>query len=70
MGRILNRRAAVIALLTIPLGYYRAFAQSKMPTGQATLTVDLGQWAGIKVTHKGKEIFVTAAEIYAALEAK
>ena len=64
----LTRRRAVMALLTMPLGYYKAFGQSKLPVGPATLTVNLDQWAGIEVGYKGKKTFVTAAEIFAALE--
>ena len=58
----MTRRAAVLALLSMPLGYFRAFAQSA-----GWLTVDLGQWAGIKVKLASKEVVVTNREIFEAL---
>jgi hypothetical protein len=58
----MNRRAALITLLMLPLGYYKAFAAEP-----GWLTVDLGQWGGIKVRLGGKEHIVTAAELFAAL---
>jgi hypothetical protein len=59
----MTRRAAVLALLSMPLGYYKAFAASA-----GWLTVDLGQWAGIKVKLAGKEVVVTNLEIFEALK--
>lgn len=64
---MLSRRGAIVALLSMPLGYYRAFAQSTLPTGLATLTVDLNKWKGIQVTFGGKTTFVASAEMFAAL---
>lgn len=58
----MNRRAAVLALLSMPLGYFKAFAAEA-----GWLTVDLSQWAGIKVRLAGKEVVVTNLEIFEAL---
>ncbi len=65
-----NRRTAIAALMTFPLGYYRAFAQAALPTGRATLTVDLAQWRGITVKLGKRETFISSEEIFAALEEK
>lgn len=79
---MLTRRRAIIALMTLPLADYRAFAQSrfaggkakvfigasKLPVGRADLTVDLGQWHGITVTLGGKSVHISSEEIFAALE--
>lgn len=71
-GRAFSRRAAVLALMALPLGDYRAWAQTKKlplpPAKPAHLSVDLNQWSGISVRYKGKETYVSVAEIFAALE--
>lgn len=64
----LSRRAAVLALLALPLGDYRAFAQE--PAMRGLLTVDLGKWSGIKVVLDGKTTTITSAQIFAALSGK
>lgn len=65
----MNRRAALLSLLSIPLVQFDAFAQVKhkalIPGG--VLTVPLDNWAGIVVTYQGKQCGVTAADIFAAL---
>jgi hypothetical protein len=58
----MNRRAAILAVLAMPLGYFKAFA---MTTGW--LTIDLGQYQGIKVQLNNKTVSITSAEIFAAL---
>jgi hypothetical protein len=58
----MNRRAAILAVLALPLGYFKAFAAEA-----GWLTVDLGQWKGIKVRLAGKEIEVTNVELFKAL---
>lgn len=60
---MLTRRAAILAILATPLGYFRAFAQDA-----GWLTINLAQWRGIKVTHNGRTTTITAAEISAALK--
>jgi len=64
---MLTRRNAILALLALPLGYFRAFGQSTLPTGKAVLTVDLNQWSAVRVTLNGKTTTVSAAEIFNAL---
>lgn len=58
----MNRRAALLALLSMPLGYFRAFAQSA-----GWLTIDLSQWKGIRVKLAGKEVVVSNVEMFEAL---
>ncbi len=58
-----SRRAAILALLAMPLGYFKAFAAEK-----GRLTINLDQWQGIDITHQGRTLHVTAAEIFAALK--
>ena len=57
-----TRRAALLAVLAMPLGYFRAFAAQA-----GWLTVDLAQWTGIKVRLAGKEVVVTSIEVFEAL---
>lgn len=68
----MTRRGAIVAVLSAPLGYYRALttvhAQSTLPTGPATLSINLDQWAGLAVTHHGKTVFVPVADIFDALK--
>ena len=59
----MTRRAAILALLSLPLGYFRAFAAEA-----GWLTVDLGQWQGIKVRLAGKELAITNVEVFNALK--
>lgn len=59
----LGRRSAVFALLSLPLGYYKAFAARA-----GWLTVDLGQWTGVEVRYKGKTQVFTAEDIWEALQ--
>ena len=61
----MTRRAAVLALLSMPLGYYKAFAMQV--TGW--LTIDLGQYRGIKVTLAGKTVEISNVELFEALKA-
>lgn len=58
----MSRRVAILALLALPLGYFKAFAAEA-----GWLTVDLGQWQGIKVRLAGKEVVVTNVELFNAL---
>jgi hypothetical protein len=60
----MTRRSAILAVLALPLGYFRAFAAEA-----GWLTVDLGQWAGIKVRLAGKEVVITNVDIFKALQA-
>ncbi len=64
----LTKRRAILALLAMPLGYYKAFAAQKPKAGPAVLTVDLDEWRGIEIHHGKESAFVSSAEIFAALE--
>ena len=59
---VLNRRAAVLAVLAAPLGYYKAFAAQA-----GWLTIDLDNWKGIHVVKGNEVIELTAADIFKAL---
>ena len=60
---VLNRRAAVLAVLAAPLGYYKAFAAQA-----GWLTIDLDQWKGIQVFRGKDAVEVTSADIFNALQ--
>jgi hypothetical protein len=55
----------VFAVMALPLGSWKAFAANA-----GWLRVDLNQWAGVVVTHKGKQVTLRADDIFAALEEK
>ena len=57
-----TRRTALLTVLVMPLGYFRAFAAQ---TGW--LIINLDQWTGIKVRLAGKEVIVTNIEVFEAL---
>lgn len=59
----LNRRAAVVALLSLPLGYYRA-----LQARGGWLTVDLSQWTGMTVKLGSRVEHITAKDIMDALQ--
>ena len=61
----MTRRMALISLLMLPFGYYKAFAAES-----GWLTIDLGDWKGIRVKFGGKEIAVTNVELFEALKEK
>lgn len=58
----LSRRAAALAILSLPLGDYRALHASG-----GVLTVDLNQWREIKVVHGTRTVSVSMQEIFKAL---
>jgi hypothetical protein len=60
---MLARRAALLALFSLPLGNRTALKASG-----GTLSIDLNQWDTIVVSHKGKSVTLTAADIFAALQ--
>lgn len=62
MSRMCSRRTALLALLAIPLGSWRAFAVEA-----GWLTIPLDQWKGLTITHKGKKIHLRAEDVFAAL---
>ena len=59
---VINRRAAVLALLAMPLGWYRVLSARG-----GWLAINLDEWTGIKVSYRGQTTTVTAAEIVRAL---
>lgn len=59
----MSRRAAILAVLCIPLGSWRALAANA-----GWLTINLDQWAGMTVTHKGQKVQLRAEDIFAALK--
>jgi hypothetical protein len=61
---MLSRRLVITALMSAPMGYFRALSAQALP---GWLTIDLNQWAGLRVDHKGKRITLTSDEIFAAL---
>lgn len=63
----MNRRNAVIALMSIPFGAFAFRDASANPAAPAKLTVPLDQWAGLMVTYHGKTTFLSSAEIFKAL---
>lgn len=59
---MLTRREAVMAVLASFLG--------KMPVvgaSSARLTVNLDQWTGIEVAHRGQKVWISSAEIMQTL---
>jgi len=69
-----SRRAALLALLTLPLADVRILARTgrkgqAVPSPKAAiLTVPLDQWGWVRFTHKGKEQMFDMAEVFAILE--
>lgn len=63
----MNRRNALIALLSIPIG---AFGFKKAEGAGARLSIDLGQWSSLLVIFDGRQTEIKVAEIFAALSKK
>ena len=61
----LNRRAALLALLSLPLGDYRALSAQS-----GVLTIDLNKWRGLRVTHGKESIDISGQDIFEALTGK
>jgi hypothetical protein len=65
---VLTRKQAIFALLSIPLGSFRSVAYAgKMETEPAQLTINLSEWAGIRVTFGKAATTLTPREIFEAL---
>lgn len=58
----LARRAAIIAIFSLPLGYYRA-----LKAQGGVLTVDLNQWNTVTVKFKDNTLTLSTREIFEAL---
>lgn len=67
---MLNRRSALIALLTLPLGSFNALKAQTLEDGKARLVVPLDQWSDVVVQLGGKEVVISAQEIFAVLSSK
>ena len=64
----MNRRAAILALLALPLGRFNAYAVQTRQGGPALLTIDLAQWGGILVKWGAWQELITPSDIKQALE--
>lgn len=64
----MERRAAILALLALPLGQFNAYAVQARKTGPALLTIDLAQWGGILVKWGTWQELITPTEIKQALK--
>lgn len=64
---MLNRRSAILALLALPLGDYRAWAYPN-ENNPGRLSINLDQWSGIVVQRGGRSITISTAEIFRALQ--
>lgn len=60
----MNRRNAIVALLSIPLG---AFGFKRAEAASSHLSIDLNQWSGIVVKFDGRETELKMVDIFAAL---
>ena len=63
----MNRRAAILALLALPLGQFNAYAVQQLTKGPALLTIDLAQWGGILVKWGPWQRLITPHDIQQAL---
>lgn len=61
--RRLSRRAALLAVLSLPLADVRILGQQ-----QGHLTIPLDQWATVRFTLRGKAAEFTTAEIFGILK--
>jgi len=63
-----DRRSALLALLTMPLGKFDAFKVRQMPSEPGVLIVPLDEWAGIDVTYRGQRVHFSAQQLFAILK--
>lgn len=64
---MLSRRTAILALLSMPLGQLNALAGGRPGGHNGSLRVNLDEWTGLIVEHKGKMVALRPSEIFAAL---
>jgi hypothetical protein len=64
---MLNRRAAIIALFSVPMAQFSLANTVTTKPGKAHLTIDLDSWSGVTVKHGDDAIVLTAKEIFDAL---
>lgn len=61
----MDRRMAIMALLTLPLGSFKAFkTRGQYP---AILEIHLDDWAGIEVQYAGDRVTLSSADIFKIL---
>ena len=65
----MDRRQALLVLLSVPLGQFDAYAVQTRRAGPALLTIDLAQWGGILVKWGAWQELITPTDIKQALEA-
>ena len=65
-----NRRRAILALCSLPLGYFLAWSTRARAQGFETLTINLNQWRAIEVTHGKETVRLTTRDIFEALKEK
>lgn len=58
---------ALLALFSMPLGKFDAFASTTVRPG-GSLRVPLDQWAGIIIEYQGKQIGLSSAEIFGLVD--
>jgi hypothetical protein len=66
----MTRREAILAVLSAPLARFTAMGVQAPRAGKAYLTLDLDKWVGIEITLGGKSVFISAPEIFNALNQK
>lgn len=65
----MNRRQALIALLSMPMGHFLAYkVQTAEAAGGAGLRIPLDEWGTLTVQHARQSLTFTAAEIFTALQ--
>lgn len=72
MSKPVSRRAALLALLSLPLADVRVLAQpangGRTTQAQGHLTIPLDQWATLTFRFKGQEQEFTTAELFAIIK--
>jgi hypothetical protein len=63
----MKRRQALTALLSIPLGAFTFKDAQASAAHPAFLRIQLDNWSGVAVEHRGKTIVLSSADIFAAL---
>lgn len=63
---MMDRRTALLTLLSIPLGSLTGFATAAT-SGKGVLRIPLDQWSGLIIEHAGRQILYTPADIFTIL---
>jgi hypothetical protein len=65
---LITRKQAILAIMALPLaGFRRDASASRLKPDAATLTVDLDSWREVVVRLKGREVVLSAEDIFTAL---